>query len=264
VRRRRRIEILPFPAFFPRNIDLLTPLTLQERLDPELELFYCRGHVSVPLREATGGREVKTELGIEIKASSIHRGRTEIVYGLRRPTGYEPLTQREILEDVVANTSIEEVPEVVLRDRGVIEDIPRGLEDIEVFQGHDEVFYMQRGVGNRYRSLRRMLQLPLANPYRIARELLLLHQVVKPWDKVFKRLGRSILKTEWVGVGSDRELKVGWMELETYTYDIQRSLCENKWWQDTAVPHPISDRIDSRIIKAQIYVLDKLDKLIAI
>jgi len=251
------MRIEPFPPFFPRNVDLLTPLSLQEKLDPSLELFYCMGHVSVPLMEATGGREVETDLGVKIKASSIHRGMTEVVYGRPEPTGMN-LSQREILENVVANTSTREVPEVVLEGRGVREDVPKELEEVDVFQGSDMVFYLQSSVGNRYRSLRRMLQLPLSNPYRIARGALLLHKIVNPWDPVFKRM-RSVLKTDWVITN-----RKGWTDLQAYHLPLQRTLCREKWWQDTAIPHPITSTIDSRLIKAQVYVLDKLDELVAI
>lgn len=251
------MRIDSFPPFFPRNIDLLTPLSLQEKLDPHLELFYCMGHVSVPLREATGGREVETNLGVRIKASSIHRGMTEVAYGTPTPTGTR-LSQREILEDVVANTSTRDVPEVVLRSRGVRDDVPRKFEDVDVFEESDSIFYLQKAVGNRYRSLRRMLQLPLSNPYRIAKGALLLHRVVSPYDPVFKRM-RSVLKTNWVMTN-----RMGWKELQAHNLPLQRTLCREKWWQDTAIPHPISSRIDSRLVKAQVYLLDKLDELVAI
>jgi hypothetical protein len=260
--RKRTRMIEPFPPFFPRNIDLLTPLSLQEKIDPNLELFYCRGHVSVPLEEATGGKEVKTDLGVRIRASPIHRAKTEILFGWPRPFG-GAVSQREILEDVVANTSTRDVPEVILENRGVIEDLPRSIQEVDPFQGYEEVLYLQHSVGNRYRSLRHMLQLPLSNPYRIAREALILHGVVKPWDPVFKRM-KSVLKTDWIGVGLDKELRKGWMELEAQHLPLQRAIVRERWWQDTAIPHPISSIIDSRTVKAQVYILDKLDEVIAI
>lgn len=250
--------IKPFPPFWPRNLDLVTPLSLQRALDPDLKLFYCVGHVSVPLERVSPRREpIKTELGGIIERDTVHRGMTKVTYGAPRRTGVE-LPQDEILEDVITYTVPKEVPEVVLGARGVREKIPKAFEDIEVFHGSDEVFYMQTSKGNRTRSLRRMLQLPLSNPYYMAKEGLILHGFIKPYDFRLRRM-RSILRTDWIAT----ETK-GWRELEAHHLPLQRTLCSDKWWQDTAIPHPISSRIDSRLVKALVYLLDKRDELIAI
>lgn len=250
--------IKPFPPFWPRNIDLITPLSLQSALDPDLNLFYCVGHVSVPLEKVSPQRKpIKTELGGKIERDSVHRGMTKVTYGVPRRTEVE-LPQDEILEDIISYTVPREVPEVVLGRRGIREEVPKEFEDIDVFQGSDEVFCMQTARGNRTRSLRRMLQLPLSNPYYIAKEALILHGYIKPNDPRLRRM-RSILVTNWIAT----ETK-GYEVIGGYGAPLQKRLVRDKWWQDTAIPHPISSRIDSRTVKAQVYILDKLDELVAI
>ncbi len=244
---------------------------MQQALDPNLELYHFSGHVSVPFPNIFPSRKpIKTDQGGVIKQSSTRRGVTEITYGMPNPTQFR-LNQREILEEITAiaprlrfpDVAEEPVPEVVFKIRGIREETPDEFEDIDVFQGNEEVFYRQIAKGNRTPSLRRMFQLPLRNPYHMAKNGLVLHGMVQPKDPVFRRL-RSVLSNDWIGVGNERGCRKGWMELEAYGTPLQRRLSRDKWWQDLAVPHPISDTIDHRIVKAQIYILDKRNDLFAV
>ena len=54
------------------------------------------------------------------------------------------------------------------------------------------------------------------------------------------------------------------MELEGLGTPLQRELGRPKWWQDLGIPHPLSGRVDSRTVRAQVYLLDKRDQIIAI
>ena len=246
-------------------------MTLQYALDPALEIYYLKGHVSVPFPKISPRRKpIVTELGGTIRQGTTHRGGTEVMYGRRIPTDFR-LTQRDILEDITANAprlrfpEVDEdpIPEIVLKRRGIREKIPQEFEDIEVFQGNEEVFYQQTSKGNRTPSLRRMFKLPLRSPYDIAKTGLLLRGIVRSRDPVFRRL-RSILINNWIGIGTESEYRKGWMVLEDYGRQLQRRFIRDRWWQDLAIPHPFSDTIDSRIVKSRVYILEKRDDLFAI
>lgn len=266
-----KISFRTLPDHWSRSIDVIPLMTLQYALDPALEIYYLKGHVSVPFPKISPKREpIVTELGGTITQGTTRRGGTDVVYGRRIPT-YFRLTQREILEDITANAprlrypEVDEelIPEIVLKRRGIREKIPQEFEDIEVFQGNEEVFYQQTSKGNRTPSLRKMFGLPLCSPYDIAKNGLLLHGIVGPKDPVFKRL-RGVLINNWIGVGTDRLHNKGWRALEDYGKQLQTKFVRDRWWQDLAIPHPFSDTIDSRTVKSRVYILEKRDDLFAI
>lgn len=248
-------KIKPYPPEYARNLDFLPIISVQRALGPKQELYYFSGTVSVPFpKVSTVGKPIKTELGGTIRSHPIMRNASEIRYGKPEPTGFK-CTQEEIHEEI---TSVYQLPEAVINQRGKVEKVPKIVEDFKQLQGVDELYSQETSRGNFCRKFRRMFGLKFFNPYRAMKNELVEYGIVKPSDPCFKRL-RSVLTVDWI-IGHRK----GWSDFLDILFQLEQALCTDKWWQDTAVPHPISDTIDSRLIQAQIYLLDKRDELIAI
>lgn len=246
--------IKPYPLEYARNLDFLPLISVQRALEPKQELYYFTGTVSVPFpKVSTTTKPIKTELGGTIRSHPIMRNASQIRYGKPEPTGFR-CTQKEIHEEI---TNLE-LPEAVINQRGKVETVPKLVEDLKPLQGVDELYTQETSRGNFCRKFRRMLGIKFFNPHRTMKNELVTYGFVKPSDPCFKRL-RSVLMVDWI-----TGRKKGWSGFLDVLFPLERALCIDKWWQDTAIPHPISDTIDSRLIQARIYLLDKRDELMAV
>lgn len=249
------VKIQPYPPQYARNLDFIPITSLQRALKPKQELYYFNGTVSVPFgKVSTTRKTIKTALGGTIKSHPIMRNASEIRYGKAEPTGFR-CTQAEIHEEI---TSAYELPEAVINQRGTVEKVPKIVENLKPLQGVGELYSLETSRGNFCRKFRRMFGLKFFNPYRAMKNELVMQGIVKPSDPCFKRL-RSVLMVDWI-----TGRKKGWSDFIDVLFQLEQALCINKWWQDTAIPHPISDTIDSRLIQARIYLLDKRDELATI
>ncbi len=254
-----------FPPNYCRNIDMMPILSLQTKLDKDAVVYFLKGFVTeTTSRNPLGRQEIKTDLGVVIRPSDVARSIREVVFGHPDPlAGYEA-THKEILKEIQDY----EVIDCNINVRGRIHPIPENAEEIEAIQDAEKIYHLETKVGNRARSLRRKLNLPLMNPYRVIKAELLRHGIVKPYDKVLQRI-KGITKTEYVlpdnGRGYDAMKPLELLELlrgirgKTYGSGFGK-----KWWEDTARPRYISGRIDSHLIDARIYILDDRRGLIAI
>lgn len=253
--------IKTYPLSWPRNLDFVPLLTLQKALDPNLELFYCEAHVSIPLEKISpsgGNRPVKTSLGGIMETDQINRLETNVRYGEPDPRNYtlsklDKLPQQEILKDIMENA---DVPEAVLRARGIREGIPPKIEDLDVLQGCEEILYHQTGKGNYTNKIKKSFGLwQLRNPRTTIKNDLILYGVAGLHDPRFRRM-KSILRTDWL-ISATRTRYHGWNNLGSSMLPLQQALCENKFWQDTGKASPLTGKIDSKVINAQVYELDK-------
>jgi len=239
---------------WPRNLDFLPLLGLQYVLDDDLKLYHCRTEVSVQ-EGRLPPKDFKTEFGtIKIDTTT----RTKITYEFGRPESKNGivLSPKEILDDVSSDLPVAYVgrfPDVIIKRRGVVEKIPKSLEDEKPFQGSEDVFYLQTAYGNWTHKMRGMTGLPLSNPHNFIKADLLRHSIIKsPSDVIFRKL-RSILKTNWM-----RTDATGYDELgRKNIFLLDKRLSGNKWWQDIGLPHPIESRIDHRLLQGNIYRLLK-------
>lgn len=248
--------IKPYPREWPRVLDFLPPLGLQVALDKDLELYYCVARVSIQ-KQKMPLRPVETELGVNISVDNTSGNTVVAKYGTPTPTTDAP-TQKELLENVVENVPVD-FPDIVIKKRGVVEKIPKILEDHESFQGVEDIFYQQTSRGNYTRMLRRAFHLPIQNPFYFVKGPLLEHKIIKsPRDPIFRKI-RSTLKTEWVKTDVSGYLEFG----RTGVFDLGKALSGKKWWQDIGLVHPIEARINSSLYKGNIYLLWKRRELIA-
>lgn len=187
---------------------------------------------------------------------------TRIRYGTPSNTSLE-LTQREVLEDIVASTGVELssllIPDVAIVRRGIGIEIPREIEDLECLQGCERLYHLQTARGNHIHKIRRTFGLyQLQNPYRLIKNDLILHRVVRSTDPRFRRM-KSVLKTDWITAPP-----FGWRHFKDDMLSIHRAMTRDRWWQDIGIPHPLTGQIDHRVIDAVVYILDRRRELVAI
>ena len=252
--------IQPYSPKWPRTLDFLTPLSLQVATDPNLELYHYDATVSIPSDVKLPPKQsISTELGTTINVTPNATNKIKVDFGITEPNDKELRSQKEILEDIFDNIPVE-IPDVITQRRGVVEKIPREVEDLEVFQGSEHTFYQQTKQGNYTRKLRRMFDMQnLRNPHEFIKGELLSHAVIKNLnDPIIKKM-RSTLKTDWIKTDN-----AGYLEIYKDILPLKEALCERKWWQDIGIVHPLSASIDGHIFEGQVYWLAKRGWIVAV
>lgn len=262
------MKFKPYALNLARNFDLVPVLSLQSILEPRAEVGYLEAMVSVKPKEigiSPLHRQIPTSLGGIIKQDDINRRMTKIEYGKLEPAGFVRYSQREIFDDVIKSIPVkEEVPEVVLRQRLVIDDVPKEVESFSPFSGSEEVYHLQIARANHIHKIQKAFGLrQLQNPFSLIKTDLCNNNIVSANNPVFKRM-KSVLKTDWLipnGLVTNSHRN---NRLYYYMLPLHRALCRNRWWQDVGRPHPLTGRIDSKIIEAQVYLLDRRNALVAV
>lgn len=252
--------IREYPLLWPRKLDFLPLLGLQAAVDENLDLYYCEAAASVQEGKRPR-REVRTEYGT-IKAHP--ESRNKIVYekGVLDPRdGIEPIPQRELLKDITENLPIvllpgTEIPDVVIHERGAVEEIPKQVEDLEQIQGSEYVFSHQTARGNRTNWVKRTFGMRgLANPYDLIKSDLLYYDIIKSPRPIQLKL-RSTLKTRHITTDT-----VGWSSLGGDSIlSLEQALSRDKWWQDIGVPTPF--QVNG--MQGQIYQLLRRKRLVVV
>lgn len=253
--------IKPYDADWPRLVDLITPLDIQQGIDPQAELNYYKGEVSVSMRQLTGELKpkVKTSLGISIQQDHISRKKTIIEFGTLNDTQIR-VNQKELWTNVLENTVIDEAPTIIGKQRGIITPITSQLASLSVLDGCEQVYRMENAYGHFTNVIRRRTGLPITNPCRMIRNDLVLNGYLKYNDPIFRRM-RSIWRTEWM-IGAPRK---GYSDLGIQgVSDISSTLAKDKFHQDVAVPQEIKGTFDSTSVQEQVYRLLKRGEMIAI
>lgn len=253
--------IKPYPQDWPRLLDLITPLNIQQGIDPKAELNYYKGEVSVSMRQLTGELKpkVKTSMGISIQQDHISRKKTIIEFGTLNDTQTR-VNQKELWMNVLENTVIDEAPTIIGKQRGIIMPVNSQLTSLDVLDGCEEVYRMETTYGHFTEVIRRRTMLPIINPCRTIRNDLALNGYLKYDDPIFRRM-RSIWRTEWM-VGAPRK---GWSDLGIQGIsDISTTLVKDKFHQDVGIPQEIKATFDSTSVQEQVYRLLKRGEMIAI
>jgi hypothetical protein len=263
-----RLRFKPYALNLPRNLDLVPVLSLQSTLDPKAEVGYLEAMVSVKPSDVGISplhKQMSTSLGGIIKQDDIDRRVTKIEYGQLEPLNFVRFSQREILDDVIKSIPVkEEVPEVVLRQRLIIDDVPKEVENYQPFSGSQEIYHLQIARANHIHKIQKAFGLKqLQNPFSLIKQELCGNNIVGRKDPVFKRM-KSVLKTE--SVMPDRLINDRRRNERLYFYmlPLHRGLSQKRWWQDIGKPHPLTGRIDHRIVEAQVYLLDRRNALVAV
>jgi len=250
--------IEPYPRDWHRRLDFIPLLGLKIAIgERDFELYWCHLSVSVQASRVPARREpVPTEYG-ELRVHPTIRNRIEYRMGNPDPrVEANPIPQYEILDDITNHMGdavriIGKIPDVVIKSRGVVERIPRRLENLEVFQGSECVYYIQKAYGNFVHRVRRALNMQrIENPYFFAKGELLRHKIIRSNnDPILKKL-RSTLKTEFIVTDTH-----GWGYLgDSNILSLEQALTENKWWTDIGEPTQFQIPANSGI-QGQIYRL---------
>ena len=254
--------IEPFSPKWPRTLDFLSPLRLQTKLDPKLDLYCYDGSVSISANaniRKLSKIATTTELGVKIDQMQTSADKIRVHFGDVLPNTDDLRTQHEILNDVEDTVPID-IPDVVTHMRGAVEKMPKGLEEIEAFQGSEYAFYEQESKGNYTQKLRTMLNMPeLRNPHAFIKGDLLKFGAIKSLKDPLMRRMRGIQKTNWV-ITDDK----GYFELGPDILELEKALCKDKWWQDLGIVKKFSGDVEGRIFDGQVYWLAKRRWLIAI
>jgi hypothetical protein len=253
--------IKPYPQDWPRLVDLITPLNIQQIIDPQAELNYYKGEVSVSMRQLTGELKpkVKTKLGVSIQQDHISRKKTIIEFGTLNDTQVK-VTQKELWTNILENTLVDEVPAIIGKQRGIIKPLDLELESLSILDGCEQVYRMEVAYGHFTEVIRRRTMLPISNPCRIIRNDLALNGYLKYNDPIFKRM-RSVWRTQWM-VGTPRK---GWSDLGVQgVSDISTKLVKDKFYQDVGIPQEIKGTFDGTLVEEQVYRLLKRGEMIAI
>lgn len=251
----------PFPDRYPRNVDFIPLLTLQNILQPELEMFRFQGIVSVSAEKAKRMVDMKHEdTNLKIKIVRGNRPHTLIDYPLtgKVDTSLPTTTGEEIIENVKNLTGLPElIPELVIQERGIKIKPMKSLEEIEACQGIDNLYQHETACGYHTALIGSVLGVRFFKPFLTMRGELVSKGILKPWEVDLRRM-RSILPTDWLtgdGKGYNYFMQTGSLQ------PTLEALCESKFHQDTAL---FQGRVDGIPVNNRIYLLHKRDELIPI
>jgi len=253
----------PFPLSWCRNVDFLPILSAQSKLNKKQKIYYFEGTVSMGSTKALD--HIRTELGVTISPSATDRNAFDIIYGDIIPNLDSICDPLEIWNSTLQE--LPETPEIVIHSKGIVHDIPKNILNESAIDGAEYLYHKQSSVGNQYNSLRRKINLPIVNPYIIAKAGLLENENFKFRDPCFKRI-RSVLKTEWIKPSNDK----GWYELQHILFKLERGLrgkiegrkSGNNWWEDTAQPMYFGGHINHTDLNVRVCMLDDRHRLIGI
>ena len=255
------VPIKPFPDRYPRNVDFIPLLTLQNTLQPELEMFRFQGIVSVSAEKARRLVDMKhKDTNLKIKIVRGNRPHTLIDYPLtgKLDTSLPTTTGEEIIENVKDLTGLPElIPELVIKERGIKTKPPKSLEDVEAVQGIENLYQHESACGYHTKLISSVLGVRFFKPFLTMRSELISKGILEPWEIDLRRM-RSILPTDWLTgdkKGYDYFMATGSLQ------KTLEALCQGRFHQDTAL---FKVRVDGVPINNRIYVLRNRDELIAI
>lgn len=251
----------PFPDHYPRNVDFIPVLTLQNILQPNSEMFHFEGMVSVSVEKAKRLVDIKDkDTNLKIRTVRGNRPHTTIQYPLtgKVDTSLPTVTGDEMIEDVVDLTGLPELtPELVIKKRGLKKKVPKSLEDVEALQSIENLYQHESSSGYHTKLLSSVLGVRFFKPFLTMKAELVAKGILKPWEVDLRRM-RSILPTDWLtsdSKGYDYFMGTG---------DLQKTLealGQGQFHQDTAL---FRGRVDGIPISNRVYVLEKRQELIAI
>lgn len=259
------MSISPFPIDWVRNVDLITPLSLQQVLNKNQEVFYLRGRASEQISriEVIGKEPIKLEGGlIKIYPYDTTTRSFPVEFGSR--SDFENrMTLREIWETIVNEVAI---PDVVIQERACVISPPRRVPDIieEVIQGIDEFYQIEQSRGWR----RKIAGIPCMSVQKTMKNELISNGILKSTKHPGLRRLRGVLLTAFIlpaiKVGKVVDIK-GWQSVfrdNEVAHAFQRVIRAKKFWHDTAIPWKFIAEGDS--IVGYIYRLESRNKLLGV
>lgn len=251
------MRIEPYPDSWPRRLDFLPSLLLQARIDGPLELFYCKAHVTSS--DNLGTEPIKTEYGT-IQKGHVAGEHTQFITGSSNPRKeIEPITQREILDDIQAF-----LPDAgaTIATRGTYEPLPDRLrKDIPALETSEHILRLESGSGIFSKMLSRRLSMRLFNPYQHMKAELLDRGLIKaPHDPVLKQL-RSALKTDYILPEDEQK---SYYDISEKVVSVDAGLSASKWWETIGYPVPFEGTVDHTLVKGRVFHLPKYESFVVV
>lgn len=260
----------PYPADLARGFDLVPILGLQEAIGAgELKLYYFRARVSYQRKRLPSEVRRTGKLGegrIKIIGGEIHHIEYDI--GSRIPSNSDVRPQKEILSQIADGLGLERREEALginIKERIImhkIKDLPKKLQNLEAFQGYEDLDHLQEAVGDYTEVVNKSLRLPsgfLTYLPAVIREELVSNNIVDQDDKVLGKI-RSVLRTDYI-----KPLEGTWGSIGHHMLDLHKELIAPYWWQDVGDPSVVRfENGFTRRINAQIYQLLKRRYYVAV
>ncbi|MBW2672040.1 MAG: hypothetical protein JRD89_01325 [Deltaproteobacteria bacterium] len=265
----------PYPLTFPRTLDFIPLHSLQSQVDPEQEIYFYVGNVSIPISQSEGIFRRNKEHDLTIRQNPINRTQTTIKFG--GTNNDTTITQKELWNIIQDEMGFDTIPELAIRVRGLRNHVPENLYEYPELQDAEYVYQLQVSRGNRTKSFRERFGLwQLTNPTRLIKNELIERGI---WRRRYSKRIRSLLRTECITAG-DGEKRKGWEELfkmpiahlkgqKKYRFpplsaQLNRELISNKWHHDMGIPSALTGKIDSLKMQSVVYLLAKRHKVIVI
>lgn len=259
----------PFPRDKPTRVDLLTPLSLQVMLAPDLQVYFMRTKISYSTgKKPKVDKPITTSLGGAITPTP--KSAMHLPYVIGTNPGERTYSQKEIAGDIASiglknpEFDIPDVIGVQQRKCSVMKK-PKALEQLEEFDEWDKILLDEVACAHQSTWMSEHINLRMVSTARIARDDLLGHPYNIPYAKIPMRRMRSVLQLRSV-VGVDHGKQMGWGELSsnpTVFEALADSLSEHVSYIDTAIPkmfkintafHPPMDLTLFRLKKHSRYI----------
>lgn len=260
-------RIKDYPAEWPRSLDFIPLLGLQSVIDKELRLYHCDAQVSVQ-EGRVPRQDIPTEHGV-LRVDVTTTGKIRYEFGNPESRDGIELSPEEILIDATGKIDAKylgKFPDIIIKSRGVVEKIPKYLENEEPFQGAEDIFYLQRACGNWTHKMRKMTGLMFRDFYEFIKSDIMAYLNLSPYHDIFKQKKiRSALKTGWLYTDASGGDLRGYYSLgREGIFKLEKALTKDKWWQDIGLVHPIETRIDHAVLQGNIYRLWRRGELIIV
>lgn len=238
--------VISTPAGYPRGFDFLPVLSLQTSAhenigEKHLDLYWAQVTVSVN-EDTRPWDKIRTELGGTIKWQDRTRRVAVYEYGRTGEGPKEaveaPISQKELLLDL-ENLSVVyhgNMPDVVVKNRGVMESIPSKLiSENPTLEGSEYAFYEQYAFGNFPSEDGARLGFHLFNPFRMLKAEIIDRNLIRgehsDFNKVMKKI-RSTLVTEPFWTEEKGYDRIGPDAISAFEIETKK----NRFWADFGTP----------------------------
>ncbi|HIE22832.1 MAG TPA: hypothetical protein EYP68_01210 [Candidatus Korarchaeota archaeon] len=259
------MKILEFSIDWVRNVDLVTPLSVQARLNPKQEVFYFGGRASEQISRVNviGDKPIEVE-GVKIYPYDDHTRSFPVEFGIPDPQASEERKSLKEIWDIVQGEIA--APDSVIQERACIYEPPKKVPDeVEgVISGIDEFYQIEQSKGWR----RRVAGFPCVSVQKMMKTELMVNGIIKKSNHpAFKRM-RGVLLTATIlpAVRAGKVVNIrSWQSTfknNSIAHSFQKVLRAGMFWQDTAIIDKVERVGDS--ITGYIYRLEDRNKFLGI
>ena len=192
--------------------------------------------------------EIKTEFGTLIIRNE-NREYVEFEMAENDPNNEVRVTPREILDDIVKSlgdglTYYGKFPDIVVLEEGIVEKVPKPLENNPSYDGANEVRYHlnSRGHSNFVHKMRRITGIPLFDPFRFMKAELedrgdLLKGVYGEEKSRFLKKIKSTLVNEYTETDNRDYNNLG----SEAIFEFDQLGTKDTFWRDIGIPQTFRD-----------------------